>query len=85
VEFYNRFPLQRDFRVLLLETMDALEDWAGWTPDTVALVRVLMTSLITRISAQSKTLFSDVNGSAWRNFTDFTVRHPLPLFFVLVC
>jgi hypothetical protein len=37
-----------------IETMDALEDWAGWSHETIALVRVMLTSLITRITTQSK-------------------------------
>jgi hypothetical protein len=61
-------PLRTPLGQLLTDTIDILEDTGTWNPDTVALTRVLLSSLIIRIGSQARFWAPDAQHAAWTSF-----------------
>jgi hypothetical protein len=64
----NNSPLRQPLGQLLQDTIDILEDSGTWSHDTVALTRVLLSSLIIRIGSQARFWAGDHNHAAWNSF-----------------
>jgi hypothetical protein len=63
-------PAPKSTASLLLETIDSLEDVAGWGPDTVALVRILLSSFVIRVQTGSRLFCNDPMHFCWPNLFD---------------